>query len=70
MTIDGKKWGVPYTYYQWGIYYRQDIFEQQGIAVPKTWAELVRLREAQAAGIAPFAIGSKALWPTAAGSTT
>ena len=21
MTIDGKQWGVPYTYYQWGIYY-------------------------------------------------
>ena len=20
MTIDGKQWGVPYTYYQWGIY--------------------------------------------------
>ena len=19
MTIDGKKWGVPYTYYQWGV---------------------------------------------------
>jgi multiple sugar transport system substrate-binding protein len=19
MTIDGKQWGVPYTYYQWGI---------------------------------------------------
>ena len=22
MTIDGKKWGVPYTYYNWGVYYR------------------------------------------------
>ncbi|MFT4620169.1 MAG: multiple sugar transport system substrate-binding protein, partial [Sulfitobacter sp.] len=22
MTIDGKQWGVPYTYYQWGVYYR------------------------------------------------
>ncbi|MEM7524461.1 MAG: extracellular solute-binding protein, partial [Pseudomonadota bacterium] len=25
MTIDGKKWGVPYTYYQWGVYYRKDL---------------------------------------------
>ena len=39
MTIDGKKWGVPYTYYQWGIYYRKDLFEKNGIAVPTTWAE-------------------------------
>jgi multiple sugar transport system substrate-binding protein len=23
MTIDGKQWGVPYTYYQWGIYYNK-----------------------------------------------
>ena len=27
MTIDGKIWGVPYTYYQWGVYYRKDLFE-------------------------------------------
>ena len=26
MTLDGKQWGVPYSYYQWGVYYREDIF--------------------------------------------
>ncbi|HHS94549.1 MAG TPA: extracellular solute-binding protein, partial [Rhodobacterales bacterium] len=26
MTIDGKQWGVPYTYYQWGIYYNKDAY--------------------------------------------
>ena len=26
MTQKGKQWGIPYTYYQWGIYYRKDIF--------------------------------------------
>lgn len=66
MTIDGKKWGVPYTYYQWGIYYRKDIFAEQGITPPKTWDELLaacaKLKEA---GITPFTIGTKALWPTA-----
>lgn len=66
MTIDDKKWGVPYTYYQWGIYYRKDIFEQQGITPPKTWAELIAASEKlKAAGVTPFAIGTKALWPTA-----
>ena len=65
MTIDGKKWGVPYTYYQWGIYYRADIFKEQGITPPKTWDELVAASaKLQAAGITPFAIGTKALWPT------
>jgi multiple sugar transport system substrate-binding protein len=65
MTIDGKKWGVPYTYYQWGIYYRADIFKSNGIEPPKTWAELVAAcAKLKAAGVAPFAIGTKALWPT------
>jgi multiple sugar transport system substrate-binding protein len=65
MTIDGKKWGVPYTYYQWGIYYRKDIFESNGIAVPKNWEELkAACAKLKAAGITPFAIGTKALWPT------
>jgi multiple sugar transport system substrate-binding protein len=65
MTIDGKKWGVPYTYYQWGTYYRADIFKDQGIEPPKTWAELLAACEKlKAAGITPFAIGTKALWPT------
>jgi len=66
MTIDGKKWGVPYTYYQWGVYYRKDIFEKLGIAVPETWDEFLaasaKLKEND---IAPITIGSKNLWPTA-----
>ncbi|MCS3744426.1 multiple sugar transport system substrate-binding protein [Rhizobium sp. BK661] len=64
MTIDGKKWGVPYTYYQWGIYYRADIFKDKGIEPPKDWSELLAASEKlKAAGVTPFAIGTKALWP-------
>jgi multiple sugar transport system substrate-binding protein len=65
MTINGKQWGVPYTYYQWGIYYRKDIFAKNGIAVPATWKELLAAcAKLKAAGVTPFAIGTKALWPT------
>lgn len=65
MTIGGKQYGVPYTYYQWGIYYRKDIFQANGIAVPKNWAELLAASaKLKAAGVTPFAIGTKALWPT------
>ncbi len=67
MTMDGKQWGVPYSYYQWGIYYRKDIFDNLGIEEPKTWDELLaacaKLKEN---GITPFTIGTKFLW-TAAG---
>ena len=36
MTIAGRQWGVPYTYYQWGVYYRKDIFEQMGMRYQQT----------------------------------
>ena len=63
MTIDGKKWGVPYTYYQWGVYYRQDIFAEQGIDVPTTWAEFLdACAKLKSAGITPITIGTKYLW--------
>lgn len=67
MTIDGKQWGLPYTYYQWGVYYRKDIFEKYGLSEPKTYDELLSLSaKLKANNIAPVAIGTKYLW-TAAG---
>ncbi|WP_299030910.1 extracellular solute-binding protein [uncultured Sulfitobacter sp.] len=63
MTIDGKIWGVPYTYYQWGVYYRKDLFEANNIAVPKNWDEFKAAGETlKAAGITPITIGTKYLW--------
>lgn len=67
MTIDGKIWGVPYTYYQWGIYYRADIFEQNGITAPDTFDDLLTACAKLAdVGVTPITIGTKYLW-TAAG---
>jgi len=67
MTLKGQVWGVPYTYYQWGIYYRKDLFAQVGIDVPTTWDDFIAAGKAlKAAGITPITIGTKYLW-TAAG---
>ncbi len=67
VTFDGKQYGLPYTYYQWGVYYRKDLFEQYGITAPKTWDEyLAACKTLKENGIAPIAIGTKFLW-TAAG---
>ncbi len=66
MTMDGKKWGVPYTYYQWGIYYNKDVYKKAGVTEPKTWAEFVsNCEKFKAAGIDCLTTGSKALWPIA-----
>ncbi|MCW8332292.1 ABC transporter substrate-binding protein [Vibrio paucivorans] len=67
MTIKDKQYGVPYTYYQWGIYYRKDIFQQFGIAELKTWDDLLKASATlKENGVTPFTIGTKYLW-TAAG---
>lgn len=67
MTIEDKQWGVPYTYYQWGVYYRKDLFEKHGLSEPKTYEELLALSKTlKDNGINPVAIGTKYLW-TAAG---
>ena len=67
VTVDGKQYGVPYTDYQWGIYYRKDLFEQAGVTdKPKTWDEfLAACEKIKASGLEPIVIGSKDLWPTA-----
>lgn len=67
MSRDGKQWGVPYSYYQWGVYYRKDIYDKLSLSEPTTWNEMLgncdKLKEA---GVTPFTIGTKFLW-TAAG---
>ena len=66
MTIDGKQWGVPYTYYQWGIYYNKDVYAAAGVSVPATWDEFVANCEVfKAAGIDCLTTGTSALWPGA-----
>ncbi len=63
MTMDGKKWGIPFSYYNWGVYYRQDIFENLGIAIPTNWDEFIAAGETlKANGITPITIGTKWLW--------
>lgn len=66
MTIDGKQWGIPYTYYQWGIYYNKDVYKSVGVTEPKNWDEFVaNCEKFTAAGIDCLTTGSKALWPIA-----
>ncbi len=63
MTLDGKQWGVPYTYYQWGVYYRKDIFDQYGLAEPKTWdEEKANCQTLLDNGVKCYTIGTKFLW--------
>ncbi|GAB5437117.1 ABC transporter substrate-binding protein [Falsiruegeria mediterranea] len=63
MTMDGKQWGVPYTYYQWGIYYREDIFKELGLSEPTTFEEeMANCQKIIDSGRKCYTIGSKFLW--------
>ncbi len=63
LTLDDKQWGVPYTYYQWGVYYREDIFNELGLEEPTTWEEeLANCQVIVDSGRACYTIGSKFLW--------
>ena len=66
MTVDGKQWGIPTTYSVLGYFYRKDIFEKLGIAVPKTWEEFVAAaKKLKENDIIPFTIGTKDVWTPA-----
>lgn len=66
LTVNGKQYGIPYGYYQWGMFYRTDLFEQAGASVPTNWDEFLEANnKLKAAGITPITIGTKFLWTTA-----
>ena len=66
-SYEGRQYGVPYTFYQVGLYYRADLLAAAGLPPPRSFADLVAACERlKAAGIEPFALGTKDLWPAAA----
>ncbi len=66
MTIDGKQWGIPYTYYQWGIYFNKDIYADAGVEVPETFDEFVaNCAKIEAIGVDCVTTGTQNLWPAA-----
>ena len=63
MTLDDKQWGVPYTYYQWGVYYRKDIYEELGLSEPSNFDEMKANCQAIIdSGRKCYTIGTKFLW--------
>jgi multiple sugar transport system substrate-binding protein len=62
VSVGERQYGVPYTYYPLGFYYRRDLMQPPG-----TWAQLLATCEAlKARGLEPIAIGTRDLWPAAA----
>jgi len=65
--VDGKTYGVPFTFGIEGFWYNTEMFEQAGIDTPPaTLPELVdAVGKLRAAGFAPIAVGAGDKWPAA-----
>jgi len=64
VTVDGKQYGLPTGGILWGLFYRQDTFDQFGLTVPKTFDDFFTLAEqSKKAGIIPMSMGTKDQWP-------
>ena len=69
VSVGGRQYGVPYTYYQIGLYFRRDVLDAAGIArgaARRGTISSPRATRLKATGIEPFAIGTRDLWPAAA----
>jgi raffinose/stachyose/melibiose transport system substrate-binding protein len=63
-SYQGHIYGVPMEQDLMGVYYNKDLFEQQGVAIPTTYAEFQAAAEKfKAAGIVPIAFGNRDRWP-------
>ena len=63
ITFDGAQYALPVSYYQWGVYYRPDVYEAAGVSVPNTYDELIAACEVMASqGKSLFTIGTKFKW--------
>ncbi|MFI6481741.1 ABC transporter substrate-binding protein [Nonomuraea sp. NPDC050663] len=64
-TYSGKKYLLPLDYHYVGMFYNPKAMAKAGVTeMPKTWDELLATADKlKAAGITPFALGSKNRWP-------
>jgi raffinose/stachyose/melibiose transport system substrate-binding protein len=66
--VDGRQYGIPYSFGIVGFWYNKALFQKAGIgSPPATFEDLLgAVRRLESAGVpAPIAIGSKDKWPDA-----
>ena len=56
-------YAIPYSYYQWGFYYKKSLFKRLNISPPQDWQQLLKmLDQLNRVNITPIAIGSFEPW--------
>jgi len=64
ISQDGKIWSVPVNIHRSNVmWYNKEVFESNGLQVPKTFDEFFAVaEELKALGITPITLGSKEIW--------
>lgn len=63
-TINGKIYGLCWSVEYWPVYYNKDVFAKNNIAVPKTWAEFIKVCDTlKAKGVTPLNQTVQQEWP-------
>ena len=64
-TFDGKIYGIPDLVAYWVVFYNKKVFKDQGLDVPKTWADVEAMAaKLKGAGITPFGATVDGRWPS------
>jgi raffinose/stachyose/melibiose transport system permease protein len=63
--MEGRIYGLPFTYACWTLFYNRGMFRAHGWSEPKTWDDFLGLcRRMRAAGVAPLSLpGTRWLYP-------
>lgn len=63
-TFDGKIYGIPNLVAYWVVFYNKKVFADNGVEVPKTWADLeAAAAKLKAADVTPFGMTVEGRWP-------
>lgn len=66
ISVDGKVYGIPGISWFEGIFYNKEIFEKNGIELPKTFEQMMAVhKKLKAAGVKPQAWGASSWEPLA-----
>ncbi|GHF26550.1 ABC transporter substrate-binding protein [Pseudolysinimonas yzui] len=65
VSSDGKLWAVPNSIESTGVFYRESIFEELGLAIPTTWDEFTGLMDdlMDAGYNTPLGAAGQDAWP-------
>ena len=63
VTFNQQFYAIPFSYYQWGMFYNKQLFKRLSLKPPSDWQEFMKiLAVLKHEGLMPISIGSKYSW--------